>query len=349
MVERDPPRLLLAGPMLGVNPGWVTTQGEILANLLAGAGYPVQTTSPVIGRAGRLADTVRSLVAWRKSYDLVILSVFGGPGFYMADATSRLARWLGKPMITVLHGGSLPRLAYRRGGWVRRVLGRAAIIVAPSNFLAEFARQLGLAVAVIPNVIALQDYPFRLRSQVKPRLLWMRTFEEIYHPEMAVEVLNLVRQAAPQARLTMAGQKGDRLEATRALAGQIGLDGTVRFAGFLDQAGKSREFAGHDIFLNTNHVDNTPVSVLEAAAFGLPVVATQVGGVPYLLENEKNALLVADNDTQAMAAGVLRLLREDGLAEKLSRNGRVLAEASAWENVLPAWRTAIRTAASSHP
>ena len=57
----------------------------------------------------------------------------------------------------------------------------------------------------------------------------------------------------------------------------------------------------HDIFLNTNVVDNTPVSVLEAAASGLVPVATAVGGVPKLLTDDVDSLLVASGDDEAMA------------------------------------------------
>jgi glycosyltransferase involved in cell wall biosynthesis len=117
----------------------------------------------------------------------------------------------------------------------------------------------------------------------------------------------------------------------------MGLDGAVRFAGFLDSEGKRREFAEHDIFLNTNRVDNAPVSVLEAAAFGLPVVSTNVGGIPHLLRNGDEALLVPEGDAEALASSVRRLLDEPGLAARLSTAGREVAERSSWARVRPLW------------
>jgi glycosyltransferase involved in cell wall biosynthesis len=92
-----------------------------------------------------------------------------------------------------------------------------------------------------------------------------------------------------------------------------------------------------DIFLNTTNVDNTPVSVLEALACGLCVVSTDVGGIPYLLEHEEDALLVPPDDAEAMAAAVRRVLTEPGLAERLSRNARKKAEGFDWSVVLPQW------------
>jgi glycosyltransferase involved in cell wall biosynthesis len=92
-----------------------------------------------------------------------------------------------------------------------------------------------------------------------------------------------------------------------------------------------------DIFLNTTNIDNTPVSVLEAMACGLCVVSTNVGGIPYLLEHEHDALLVPPNDPQAMATAVHRLLNEPDLAERLSRNARQKAAQCDWSIILPQW------------
>lgn len=337
--ENPFPRLCFVGPLLGRNPGWVTTQGEILADLFSKAGYPVITTSKIPNRWLRLVDTIYSLIARRKDMDVVIVSVFSGAAFFMAHISSWLVKILRKPLVLYLRGGNLPEFSKNYPFLVQKVLRRANCIVAPSGFLAEFANSHHFSVRIIPNVVKMDQYPYRLRAYLEPNILWMRTFHSIYNPEMAVEVLNEVRKVKPQAKMTMAGQEKGRLEEVRRLCEVRELQDALRFAGFLDLAGKQREFNSHDIFLNTNRVDNTPVSVLEAAAFGLPVVATQVGGIPYLLKDNHSALLVNDNDVHGMTQAVLRLLNEPELARRLSINGRALAECCDWKSVQPAWET----------
>lgn len=332
------PRLALVGPMLSKNPGWVATQGEILGGLLAREGYEVRLTSGYVARTRRLADTLGSLVAWRGQVDLVIHMVFSGSAFHVTDAASALCRLLGLRQVFVLHGGNLPEYAAENRERVGRVMNRGSAVVSPSGYLSDaFMREFGLPVTVIPNVLELDDYPFRPRTAVGPRLLWMRTFHEIYNPALAIRVLEQLRQTEPTATLTMAGQDKGSLGQMRELAQELGLADAVRFVGFLDKVGKDREFATHDIYLNTNHVDNMPVSVLEAAAYGLPVVATAVGGIPFLLRDGDNGLLVPDDDAAAMATAVRRLLAQPALAQKLSANGRQLAEASAWPAVFAKW------------
>jgi L-malate glycosyltransferase len=330
-------RLCFVGPMLGKNAGWVVSQGEILADLFIQEGYQVHLTSTVPSRILRLSDTVASLIAWRKKIDLIILSVFSGPGFGVADIASLIAKWLELPLIFVLRGGNLPAFSKRHPHWVRRVLERCDVLVSPSGYLAHFFGEWGFNVKVIPNVLKLENYPYRQRQAVGPNLLWMRTFEAAYYPEMAIKVLMALRKIYPQACLTMAGQEKELVEPVKRLAERYDLLGATRFPGFLDMSGKQREFPSHDIFLNTNRVDNMPVSVIEAAAFGLPVVATEVGGIPYLLKHEHTALLVKNEDVHGMVEATCRLIAEPELCRKLSENGRRLAESCSWSSVRAQW------------
>jgi glycosyltransferase involved in cell wall biosynthesis len=254
----------------------------------------------------------------------------------MADLTSRMAAWLGKPVVMWLHGGALPEFSAKHPDRVRAVLARGACIVSPSPYLAHWAGELGFPAQVIPNLLQ-ETYPFRLRSHVYPRLLWMRTFHDLYHPEMAVEVLARLRRRYPDASLTMAGQDRGLQQRVREYSASFNLNGSLRLPGFLSSAEKAAAFASHDIYLNTNRVDNTPVSLIEAASAGLPVVATRVGGIPYLLEDHRQALLVADGDSDAMAGAVEHLLEDPDLAARLSQSGYELAEQSRWDNVRARW------------
>lgn len=330
-------RLCIVGPQLGRHPGYVMSQGEILGDLFQQAGYTVKMTSSYPQPLFRIGDTVRSLLAWRRQIDVVILDVFSGRGFLFVDIASTLSRWLGLPQVQVLRGGNLPPFAAQYPRWVRRVLRQAQAIVPTSDYLAEFCKQVGLPSQIIPNVVKIENYPFRLRTAVQPTLLWMRTFHEAYHPEMAVEVARQLQQRYPQTRLTMAGADKGKLADVQALVQRYGLEEVVTFAGFLDMAGKQEHFARHDLYLHTNRVDNTPVSVLEAAAFGLPIIATNVGGIPYLLSDEETALLVPDSDVAAMAAAASRLIETPTLVNHLSSQARQLAESCAWEAVLKKW------------
>jgi L-malate glycosyltransferase len=331
------PRVCIVGPVLGRNQGWVVSQGEIVAGHFQEEGYQVKITSDIPNRVLRLGDIVRSLIAWQKEYDIVILMVFSGPAFGIADIASLVARALHKPIILWFHGGNLPDFSKQHPIWVKRVLKRGKIMVSPSGYLAHYYQKLGFNVEIIPNVLDLGDYPFRQRKFAAPHLLWMRTFHDLYHPEMAIEVFTHLRRAYPDACLTMGGQDRGKLWEIKKMAQDLGVIEYIHFPGFMDMASKQHEFARNDIYINTNRVDNMPVSVLEAAAFGLPVVATSVGGIPFLLEHEKTGLLVKSGDAAAMVDAIDRLIKDPDLVEHLSNEGRQLAENSGWPRVKTKW------------
>lgn len=334
---RTHPRLCFVGPMVGVHRGLVTTQGFLLSRRFASAGYPVIACSSSRRPLTRLLNIMTTLVRERRRIDIQVLEVYSGRSFVFADAASVIGRRLGQKIVMALHGGALPEFSRTRPSWVRRVLRRADVIVTPSPYLARCSAGLGYPARIIPNAIEAASYPFRLRESVEPRLLWMRTFDSVYNPRMALRALRRIREERPGATLCMAGQERGMLEEVRRTAAEMGLGGSVTFPGFLDTAGKAREGGRADIFLTTSRVDNTPVSALEACALGLPVVATEVGGIPDLFTEGETALLVPSDDDEAMAVAVRRLLDEKGLAGRLSSQGRALAERCDWGVVRTMW------------
>jgi L-malate glycosyltransferase len=330
-------RLCFIGPMVGRHKGRATSQGQILSELFEKEGYQVVTASSRLNRFIRLVDIVRTIVMRRSSVDFVILEVYGGRSFVVETIASWLARRFGLGVVMWLHGGAFPEFMDRYPNWTRRVLSWAHQIVAPSTFLANAITKYGFKARVIPNAINLSDYPYRHRKTVRPRLFWMRSFHPVWNPWMAIRVIAKLRSSEPGATLVMAGQdKGYETEVHQ-YSREMGLNGAVRFPGFLDVSTKANEGNAADIYINTNRIDNMPVAVVEACAMGMPVITTDVGGINDLLKDGKTGLLVPDDDDDAMVNAVRRLLDEPGLAEQLSANGRQLAERSAWESVRPQW------------
>ena len=330
-------RVGIAGPLLGGHEGWVTSPGQVLAERWRAQGRVVRTTSDQIGRVRRVADTVWSVARWRGHVDVTVVLVFSGRGFAVAEATTATARAVGLPVVHWLHGGNLPAFAAAHPRRFRRLVGWGAVTVAPSTYLAEAVAGLGRPVRVIPNVVDLTTVPWREHAPASPRLLWMRTFHPLYQPDLAVQALQRLRQTHPGATLTMAGQEKGSLAAVQRLVADLGLADAVAFPGYVDDAGKAALFDAHDVFVNTNRVDNAPVSVLEAMAAGLPVVTTDAGGLPHLVADGASGLVVPVGDADALAAAVARVVDDAVLAATLSRGGRSVAAASAWSSVGPQW------------
>jgi glycosyltransferase involved in cell wall biosynthesis len=338
-----PKRIGVFGPHLGGNEGWVVSQGEILVRLLSEAGHDVHHASAKPRRLPRALETITTVLRVRRALDVAVIAVFSGPGFVMAEMTTALTASAGLPVVLVLHGGNLPAFAARHPRRVRRLLHRARVVVAPSPFLARELGHLRRDITVVPNALPLREYPTRTRGPLRPRLLWMRTLEPIYRAELALEVLRVLLRSDPSATLTLAGQEAGRLEQTKRRAADLGVGHAVTFPGFLGPEQKRRAFDDHDVFLSTNTVDNTPVSVLEAATCGLVVVATNAGGLGDVLVHGENGLLVPDGDVRAMADAVRRVLDDAMFAKVLSDGGQRLGARSIQEHVVTRWEEIIQS------
>ncbi len=341
-LKKQPPTLCFVGPHFGRHPGWVVSQGEILAGLFRGEGWNVLETSSIRNPWLRLFDMSRTLIWNCQKIDIVILATFSGDAFKFTEAIGKLCRLLDLPLVVVLHGGALPELFAKAPNRAKNALRRAQKLIAPSAYLADAVCEIGLDAEIVPNVFdfsAMRKIEIKSFIKEEPHLLWMRTFHEVYHPELAIEALAILKNQGIRARLTMAGQDKGLEQACRQKAAALGLEDAVSFAGFLDAPGKIQAFAEHDLFLNTNRIDNSPVTVLEAAAAGLPIVATAAGGLPKLLEHEVAALLSPVEDAAALAASIVRLIEDSELRQRLAKEGRQVAEKSSWPAVYAKWQT----------
>ncbi len=321
---------------------------EDLAERLTNYGWQVSTTSHWPGKMRRLADMLSTVWRTRNNYWLAQVDLYSGPAFYWAAAVCILLRMLHKPYILTLHGGSLPEFGRRRPWAMRKLLRSAAAVTAPSLYLFEAMREFRADIQVLPNAIALAHYPFLLRDSARPRLVWIRAFHDIYHPTLAVRVLAQLQERFPDIQLTMAGpDKGDgSLQATQALARELGVDQRIQFLGQVPKAEIARWINSGDVFLNTSSVDNCPVTVIEAMACGACVVTTAVGGIPYLCNHGADAMLSPPGDVDAMVESVAEVLGQPALAAALSRNARSRVELLDWSAILPRWTSLLRRVAN---
>lgn len=349
-VDRTQPKVpvLLVGNFLSQH-GLSRCACEEIATRLAARGWSVLCTSAIHARPLRLMDMLASVALRSHSYDVALVDVFSRGAFIWAEAVCWLLRRMGKPYVLVLRGGALPdflRLQPQRG---RSLFEMAAAVVAPSNYLKQEFSRFRSDLMLIPNAIDLTGCQYRARGPVQPRLIWLRAFHTVYEPQKALETLALLKSRFPDATLLMVGgDKGDGSFArTQRLANQLKLASSVTFTGAVKKHDVPRWLNTSDIFLNTTTVDNTPVSVIEALACGLCVVTTDPGGIRYLLEEGKTALIVPVSDAHAMAAAVERLLLDAPLAARLSAAGRALVEPFDWEVVLPLWESLLLSAGRS--
>ncbi len=280
---------------------------------------------PLLLRELRRADLVHVFSA---SYSSFLLSPL--PAILVG-------RLLGKPVMVHYHSGEAPD-HLRRSTIARWTLRRVQLNVVPSPFLRTVFADFDIPATVVANTIDLRRFAYRSRDPLRPRLLSTRNFEPMYNVACTLRAFARVQARYPEATLTVVGF-GSQENALRQLAGDLGLK-QVSFTGAVPPDRIHQYYADADVYVQTPSIDNMPNSVIEAFASGLPVVATRVGGVPAILTDGVHGLLADDDDDEAVADGVLRLLDRPEYARQLAETAHATCAAYEWPVVRRAWMKA---------
>ena len=350
-----PLRVALVAPSLDILGGQAVQADRLLQ---AWAGDPdvraclVPVNPPAPGplrplqRVKYARTAVTQLCYWPQLFqrlqDADVVHVFSASYFSFVLApwpAVRVARLLGKPVLMNYRSGEAPD-HLSRSALARRTLAAVALNVVPSRFLRDVFAGFGITATVIPNVVDVERFRFREREPLAPRLVSTRNFEPLYNVACTLRAFAHVQQRYPEASLTLVGG-GSEEPRLRALVTSLGLH-RVTFAGRMAPGDIWRAYAEADIYVQTPNIDNMPTSVLEAYASGLPVVATEAGGVPAILTHEEHGLLAPLDDDRAIAAAVCRLLEDPALATRLTANARARAETCTWQAVRALWLDAYR-------
>ena len=317
--------------------GYTSTSIETLGTFLEGEGFHVYYASSQKNKILRMLEMIIKTFKYAKKVDYVLIDTYSTKNFWYAFIISQLCRILNLKYIPKLHGGNLPNRIIRSKFFSKLIFKNAHINIAPSYYLLEAFKKNGYTnLKYIPNTIEIQLYTPSPKVFKAPKILWVRSFAKIYNPVMAVKVFIKIKDIFPDAKICMVGPKKDDSHAkTLKYAKKNKVEVVV--TGKLSKKEWIEVSKEYNVFINTTHFDNTPISVIEAMALGLPIVSTNVGGISYLLEHNVNALLVADDDIAGMINQISRLFTEPNLAHTLSERGKESVKSFDWEIVKNQW------------
>lgn len=239
----------------------------------------------------------------------------------------------GKKLILNARGGGAANFfdhwKYIAGPFIRM----ADMITTPSLFLkAVFVRYFGIVPEIVPNIADFNQFEFMERKKLSPRLIVTRSLEEIYNVECVIRAFKLIHDKIPESKLDILGNGSLRQDLENKVR-DWNLSDSVKFHGVVPHNMIQKYYRNSDIFINASNVDNLPGTILEAFACGLPVVSTNAGGIPYMVEHKKTGLLVERNDHQALADQVFYLLENQREALLMVKNARRECETYSEESV----------------
>jgi glycosyltransferase involved in cell wall biosynthesis len=309
-----------------------------LSKFLKKEDYYIKVVSSIKIQFFRLLSMLWSIIWYRNKITYVLIDTYSTKNFYYALMSSQLCRLFKLRYIPILHGGNLPRRLNNSAKLSRLIFSNSHQNITPSNYLKAEFKKRGFETVFIPNVLEIKNYTFLERKIDCPKLLYVRAFAKIYNPEMAIKVLNVLKETYPDALLCMIGpEKDESFQSCKALVKLLNLENHVEFTGMLSKPQWHKRAEGYNIFINTANIDNMPISVMEAMALGLPVVSTNVGGIPLLINNKVDGLLVEKNNVDVMVSAIIEICKDDELAKNLAINARREVEQFDWNKVKHLW------------
>lgn len=325
--------LLFVGNFLSKKNGTFPVSENIAKELIQ-LGYSVYLSSSYQTKALRLFDIIFTTLF--RSYKNIHIDVFSGPAFIIAEVSSLLSRFRKKRSILTLHGGNLPVFYASNKKRIRSVFSRADYIQTPSISLQKFFALEGFEVNYLPNPLNVDSFPFKRDCSSPISLLWVRAFSEIYHPELAVNVLFELKKNYPEITLTMIGPDKGNLAEIRNKIAILDLKKSVNIIGPVKNNKLHKFYQSHDIFINTTRIESFGVAVVEAASCGIPIVSTSVGELELLWEHDEN-ILFAKNNQYSFAFQITRLLESEDLKLRLAQNARARSEEFDSRQIIKLW------------
>lgn len=237
-------------------------------------------------------------------------------------AIGYLAGW---HIVFHLHGGGFARFHKDECGPMARAvirffLERAAWIVVVSESWKEWAQGVtsNRRIVCIPNPVSLPAVVSRVRE---PGLVvFAGRCEASKGIFDLLDAAGVLRAQVPGLRIECAGD-GD-LGKVQRYAASMNLAARVKMRGWLGKEASEQLLSRASVFVLPSHAEGLPMSVLEAMAAGCPVVATRVGGIPDLVTDGVDGLLVPPGDPHALAAALQKILRDPAFAQQLGNAAR---------------------------
>ncbi len=210
----------------------------------------------------------------------------------------------------------------------------SAVIALTEHMKAAMQAIYSRDIVVVPNGINLREDTGGQSERGNPgkRILFVGRLHPVKGTRHLLGAMSIVHRDMPEAKLILVGD-GEERENLESLTDSLGIRECVEFAGKVPHERIQDCMNQAEVFVHPSLSEGFPVTIIEAMACGLPIVATNVGGIPNIVEEGVNGYLVNAKSPDEMAERILFLLQNDEMRERMSANNREKAELFTWDKI----------------
>lgn len=251
------------------------------------------------------------------------------------------------PFVLTAHGIFSIEVPERMQGWKYFVFGlprillekivfsRVINVIAVSPFVKEkIASRVNARIRVIPNGVDRDFFDIGEKEEAN-RLLFVGNIEPRKGLLNLIKALRLVKSSIPSVKLIVVGKKSNHGYFRRIcrLISDEGLTGNVVYKGTIEKTELKKEYQKCSIFVLPSKEEPFGIVLLEAMASCNPVIATNVGGIPYVIKDSENGFLVEDGNVEELAEKLLLLLKNEKLRDEMGHRGMQIAKKFDWKTI----------------
>ena len=311
------------------NGGGISVQVRLLQGLLQSDGFDCGIISTKGSLVTRIKAVFRLLVNG-KDYGVFHIHACSGRGFFPAIIGIGIGRFLNKRTVLTFHGGGAEEFFNRKRRLVKYFLNKTSANIVLSGFIGRVFDKYGIKYTVIPNIITMDESSFKIRTTIKPRYISIRSLTETYNIPCTLKAFSIVQSKYPEATLTLLGDGPSRPELEKFVA-EHNIP-NVTFAGQVPNTDIYRYLGNADIMVSSSRFDNMPVSILEGFKAGLLVIASNVGGVPYMIDDGENGLLFENGNDPEMADKMIEAITHPDATIRMIENAFRSLDTYKWVN-----------------
>ena len=258
--------------------------------------------------------------------DLVHIHSSFGPSFYRKIPFIYMASWAGKPIINHIHGadfdGFYINASKKKKDCIKRVYNKCSKLIALSEEWRDRLRR------IVPEekIEIIENYSILHEDALQEKLHRVCNNQVLFLGELGRRkgcydipaVMKLVAKEIPDVKFILCGSgKGEDEAAIKALVKEMKVEANVSFPGWVRDEVKDKVLRKADVFFLPSYNEGMPMSVLDAMGYGLPIVSTNVGGIPKIVRSGENGYCCNPGDEMGFSSAIVQLLQNEEKRKKM--------------------------------
>lgn len=267
-----------------------------------------------------------------KQYDIIHSHGSSNMGFFPIVISIIAGKIINrKRTIITYHGGGAAEFLNKHHRFIKIILSKADVVTVMSGFLLKTFSKYNINTSILPNLIDIKIIENININFNVPKLVSIRALETIYNIDAVIKAFSIVEKKYPHSQLRIVG-KGNELENLTTLATNLELK-NISFLGSMTNEQIPDELSSSNIMISVPSFDNQPMSILEAFACGIPVISSNVGGIPYMIKDGINGLLVELNRPAQIAEKVDWIINHPEQTKEIIANAKYELKQYQWSSI----------------